>query len=75
MEKNDQFICPAVKKTKTAKHNNDQIKSTEKNPYHIFYDNYMNSGSSDTECTGLIPKGEDEPENWENYKDIFHFGG
>lgn len=52
-----------------------QIKDYEKNPYHVFYDNYMETTSSDTECTGLIPAGDTDQLDLERYKDIFHFGG
>lgn len=52
-----------------------QEEKTEKNPYQVFYDNYMETTSSDTECTGLIPSGSKDQQDWEEYKDIFHFGG
>lgn len=48
---------------------------SEKNPYNISYDNYMKTTSSGTECTGLIPNGEKDREDYERYKEIFSFGG
>lgn len=53
---------------------NQENKENE-NPYNIFYDNYMETTSSDTECTGLIPSGDKDGLDWERYKEIFHFGG
>lgn len=52
-----------------------QKEIAEENPYHIYYDNYMETTSSETECTGLIPSGDKDREEWERYKDLFSFGG
>lgn len=52
-----------------------QENEPKENPYRIHYDNYMDTTSSDTECTGLIPAGGIDGQEWERYKDIFPFGG
>ena len=51
-------------------------KDHEKNPYNIYYDNYLDTNAC-TECTGLIPfiterqgTGRDR---WDCYRDVFDF--
>lgn len=45
---------------------------SEKNSYHIHYDNYMSTNAS-TEVTGLIPSGAYSREEWDSYREIFNF--
>lgn len=59
-----------TQKTTTQKQTNNQ-----ENPYRIFYDHYMESACSDTECTGLIPTGDSGRSAWEHYRELYHFGG
>lgn len=42
------------------------------NPYHISYENYLNTNAC-TECTGLMPNGADSRQEWEDYREIFDF--
>lgn len=42
------------------------------NPYHIHYDNYLDTNAS-TECTGLLYRPAQNGEEWENSHDIFNF--
>lgn len=43
--------------------NDPQEKNTQ-NPYHIYYDNYLDTNAC-TECTGLINHGIDSREQWD----------
>ncbi len=51
-------------------------KEPEKNPYNIYYDNYLDTNAC-TECTGLIPFIEkregDGKARWDRYRDVFDF--
>ena len=44
--------------------NDPQEKNTQ-NPYHIYYDNYLDTNAC-TECTGLINHGIDSREQWDS---------
>ena len=46
--------------------NDPQEKNTQ-NPYHIYYDNYLDTNAC-TECTGLINHGIDSREQWESFR-------
>lgn len=48
-------------------------KENEQNPYHVFYDHYLDTNAC-TECTGLIPNlVEHDHEEWVSYREIFDF--
>jgi hypothetical protein len=47
----------------------------QSNPYNVNYNNYLESNSSATECTGLIPIDNENRTEWEHYRDLYHFGG
>ena len=49
--------------------NDPQEKNTQ-NPYHIYYDNYLDTNAC-TECTGLINHGIDSREQWDSFRQIF----
>lgn len=51
--------------------NDPQEKNTQ-NPYHIYYDNYLDTNAC-TECTGLINHGIDSREQWDSFRQIFDF--
>jgi hypothetical protein len=51
------------------------LKTQQNNPYNVNYDNYMESNSSATECTGLIPIENEDRTEWEHYRELYHFGG
>ena len=46
--------------------NDSQEKNTQ-NPYHIYYDNYLDTNAC-TECTGLINHGIDSREQWDSFR-------
>ena len=48
--------------------NDPQEKNTQ-NPYHIYYDNYLDTNAC-TECTGLINHGIDSREQWDSFRQI-----
>lgn len=47
-------------------------KKKPKNPYHISYDNYLDTTAC-TECTGLMPKAAENRAEWDAYREIFDF--
>lgn len=51
---------------------NDPQEKNTKNPYHIYYDNYLDTNAC-TECTGLINHGIDSREQWDSFRQIFDF--
>ena len=51
--------------------NNPQEKN-EKNPYQIYYKNYLDTNAC-TECTGLINHGIEGREQWDSFRQVFDF--
>lgn len=51
---------------------NDPQETNDKNPYHIYYKNYLDTNAC-TECTGLISHGIDSREQWDSFRQIFDF--
>lgn len=44
----------------------------EPNPYHISYENYLDTPAC-TECTGLMPSVAHDRDEWDAYREIFDF--
>lgn len=44
----------------------------DKNPYHVLYDNYLDTNAC-TECTGLMHQAAQGREEWDAYREIFDF--
>ena len=42
------------------------------NPYHIYYDNYLDTDAC-TECTGLIYKAAEDRKEWDSYREVYDF--
>ena len=47
-------------------------KNNCQNPYHLCYDNYLDTNAC-SECTGLIPAPVRDENEWENYKELYAF--
>ena len=50
----------------------EQEKDVNTNPYHVYYDNYLDTDAS-TECTGLIPALALNYDEREHYRQIFNY--
>ncbi|MCI9389711.1 MAG: hypothetical protein HFH54_08540 [Lachnospiraceae bacterium] len=44
----------------------------KENPFHVFYDSYLNTNAC-TECTGLIPSLAEDDREWNAYREVFDF--
>lgn len=47
-------------------------KKRDENPYHISYENYLDTPAC-TECTGLMPRVAHDREEWDAYRNIYDF--
>ncbi len=50
----------------------DPKKENTNNPYHISYENYLDTNAC-TECTGLMYQAAADREEWDAYRDVFDF--
>lgn len=53
-------------------HNQNPDTPSNKNPYNIHYDNYLDTPAC-TECTGLMYRAADGRQEWDAYREIFDF--
>lgn len=54
------------------KHMDQEFTKKNSNPYHVYYENYLDTNAC-TECTGLMPKAAEDREEWNSYQEIFNF--
>lgn len=50
----------------------DKSKKDNNDPYHVIYDNYLDTAAC-TECTGLMYRAAHDREEWDNYREIYDF--
>lgn len=60
------------KKDNTEKNHIEKEHIKKDNPYHITYDNYLDTNAC-TECTGLMQNVADGRSEWNAYREIFDF--